>query len=171
MHHATRIWPAWIVHDVVVAASRDELYERLNASGFDPFATAVLWEPVTVRPADPAADEVTLAHFEPDRVTLHVRLGTAGLLVLGEVTYPGWRVYVDGVPAKLYEADGVLRAVALPPGEWQVDFRFQPIAFYVGLAVSALTLLALAGWAALTRLRSPSARAAQSRGTGRASPS
>lgn len=163
--------PAWIVHDVVVAANHDELYEWLNAPALDPFATAVLWEPVAVSPGDPASDEVTLTHFEPDRVTLHARLGAAGLLVLGEVTYPGWRVYVDGVPARLVEADGVLRAVALPPGEWQVDFRFQPVPFYVGLALSALTVLTLVSWAALAKRRSLSSRVGQSRGTGRASPS
>jgi hypothetical protein len=145
--------PAWIIHDVVVAGNRDELYERLNAAGFDPFATAVLSKPVAVGPGDSSSDEVTLTHFDSGRVTLHARLGAAGLLVLGEVTYPGWRVYVNGAPARLFEADGVLRAVALPPGEWQVDFRFQPIAFYVGLAISLLTILTLIGSAVLARRR------------------
>ncbi len=143
--------PAWVVHDVLVAASRDELYGRLNAPDFDPWATAVLWKPAPVEPGDPAADEVTLTHFEPDRVAVRARLGAAGLLVLGEVTYPGWQVWVNGQRAELYEADGVLRAVALPPGEWQVEFRFRPVTFYAGAAVSALTILALLGWVVVER--------------------
>jgi hypothetical protein len=145
--------PAWIVHQVLLAESRDQLYDLLNAPGFDPFGAAVLLHPVAVEPCDPSADAVTLTRFEPNRVSLDVHLGAGGLLVLGEVTYPGWRVYINGQRAGLSEADGVLRAVALPAGDWHVEFRFRPVTFYAGAAISALTVLGLAAWAAAGRMR------------------
>lgn len=137
--------PAWIVHEQVVATDREDLYDRLNAPGFDPFTTAVLRETVPLQPGNAADDDVDITGFEPDRITLRARLASAGLLVLGEVTYPGWRVYVDGERAHLHEVYGVLRAVALPAGDSLVEFRFRPITFYAGAALTAFTLLTLLG--------------------------
>ncbi len=144
---------AWVVHQVTVASDREELYEQLNRPDFDPFASAVLWDPVPTEDGDPAQDQVQLARFAPNRIALDAHLESAGLLVLGEVTYPGWRVYVDGQRTPLQEANGVLRAVALPAGDSQVEFRFQPLLFYAGLAVSAFTLLGLIGGALIGRAR------------------
>ena len=138
--------PAWIVHDVVVAADKGELFSQLNAPDFDPFRTAVTWEPVAVQPGDPAADSVVITRFEPNRVALQARSSSPGLLVLGEVMYPGWRAWVNGRPARLVTADGILRAVALPAGEAQVEFRFQPDLFFAGAGISAMTAVLLLGW-------------------------
>jgi hypothetical protein len=143
---------AWVVHQVATAQDREELYGWLNQPGFDPFAVAIVWEPVPLEEGDPAQDRVNLTSFTPDRITLDVHLERAGLLVLGEVTYPGWRVYVDGQRAPLVEAYGVLRAVALPAGNAQVEFRFSPVTFYAGMAVTVATLLGLIGWALARRL-------------------
>lgn len=138
--------PAWIVHDVAVAADKGELYSRLNADDFDPFRTAVTWEPVAIAPADPTADTVTITRFEPNRVDLQAKLAAPGLLVLGEIMYPGWQVRVNGRPAQIVTTNAILRSVALPAGEAQVEFRFRPPLFYAGAALSAATLLLLLGW-------------------------
>jgi hypothetical protein len=152
--------PAWIVHELSLAEDLEQLYALLNAPGFDPFGTAVVLEPAAVEQGDPSADAVRLTGFEPNRVTLDARLSGGGLLVLGEVAYPGWRVTVNGQRAKLYTADGVLRAVALPAGEWNVEFRFRPVIFYAGAAISLLTILVLAALAIRSRLH----RSERSRG-------
>lgn len=143
---AEPVRPAWIVHDVTTAADKGELYRQLNAPDFDPFGAAVTWEAVAVQPGDPAGDSAAITAFEPNRVALQARASAPGLLVLGEVMYPGWTVQVNGQPARLVTADGILRAVALPAGEAQVEFRFQPGLFYAGAVISALTVALLLGW-------------------------
>jgi hypothetical protein len=140
---------AWIVHDVVTAENAGELYARLNDARFDPFVQAILWEPAPVEPLAEAGRSVERAEillFEPNRIVIRARAATTGLLVLGEVTYPGWEVIVNGEPSELREADGVLRAVVIPAGESRVEFRFRPLPFYAGAFISALTLLFLAVW-------------------------
>ena len=139
--------PIFVVREVVVARDRDELYGVLNSPDFDPFRTAVLWEPVPLEPQAAVDDEVTITTHEPSYIAVQAHLRAPGLLVLSEVTYPGWRVYVNGRPAKLYEADGILRAVLLPEGESKVEFRYVPLAFYVGIAISSLTILSVVGYA------------------------
>jgi len=142
--------PVWIVHDAVTVANSDELYARLNDGDFNPFAQAILWEPAPLEPVsgtDRSAEGAEILLFEPNRVVVQARAATTGLLVLGEVMYPGWEVIVNGAPAELREADGVLRAVVIPAGVSRVEFRFRPMPFYAGVFISSLTLLFLAAWA------------------------
>jgi hypothetical protein len=132
---------AFVVREVFVARDREHLYQILGTDGFDPHQTAVLWQPVSLRPATEAEDQVHIAVDTPSHIELRVDLGAPGLLVLGEVTYPGWRVYVNGTRDTLHEADGVLRSVQLPEGVSTVVFRFMPLTFYAGMAISSLTVL------------------------------
>ena len=60
---------------------------------------------------------------------------------------PGWRVKVDGSPAPLLQANELFRAVRLTPGEHVVEFRYRPVPFLVGLALTVIGLSAvLALW-------------------------
>ena len=142
-----------MVREVVAARDRDELYHTLGSPDFDPLQTAVLWQPIPLKPAPGAEDEVLITSDTPAYIGLQARLDAPGLLVLSEVTYPGWRVYVNDKPARLYEADGVLRAVLLPAGESKVVFRFLPLTLYVGVALSSLTVLLVVGYAVVRHRR------------------
>ena len=59
-----------------------------------------------------------------------------GLLVLSEIDYPGWQVWVDGVRRTLTSPAELLRGVELPSGEHQVVFTFRPASLYLGLSLS-----------------------------------
>lgn len=58
----------------------------------------------------------------------------------------GWKATVNGQPAPLTPALGVLTALQLPEGECQVTLRFTPPGLVVGLWVSALCLLVFLLW-------------------------
>ena len=62
---------------------------------------------------------------------------------MSEVWYPGWNVYVNGERARSLRAYGLLRAVALPAGTWQVEWRFQPVVMWAGIGLSLITALML----------------------------
>ena len=47
---------------------------------------------------------------------------------------------MDGHPAPILTADGCLRAVPLPAGSHRVVFRYRPVSFYAGAALSLLAL-------------------------------
>jgi uncharacterized membrane protein YfhO len=76
---------------------------------------------------------------------------SAGLLVLGEVYYPGWQASVDGQPAQVLRADIALRAVCLPAGSHTVRFDFRPRDLTMGAIISCLAwgmmiVLAVGEW-------------------------
>lgn len=140
---------AFVVREAITARSRDQMYQTLESPDFDPYRTAVLWDPVPLKSISGVEDEVLVTSDTPAYIGLQARLGAPGLLVLSDVTYPGWRVTVDGQQARFYEANGVFRAVLLPEGESRVVFSFLPLTFYVGGALSALTVLVVVGCATL----------------------
>jgi uncharacterized membrane protein YfhO len=69
------------------------------------------------------------------------------MVVLSDTYYPGWYASVDGQPTPIYEVDLALRAVAVPKGTHNVNFRYRPPSVYWG---ATLTLAGLLGAAAIT---------------------
>jgi hypothetical protein len=84
-----------------------------------------------------------LAEEAPERVVAVVTTSHPGLLVLTDLYYPGWIAEEDGRRLPILRADGYFRAVALLPGTHRVVFRYWPLSFYAGAAVSVLALLAM----------------------------
>jgi len=70
---------------------------------------------------------------------------------LADANYPGWTAYLDGGEVPIYSAQILGKAVALPPGRHELQFRFRPFSFYIGLTITLLTLLCAA--AVLLRAR------------------
>jgi uncharacterized membrane protein YfhO len=65
------------------------------------------------------------------------------ILNLADQFYPGWNAYLDGqtVPITRRADVSVFRAVAVPPGEHVVSFRYEPAGFRVGLYLACLACL------------------------------
>jgi uncharacterized membrane protein YfhO len=62
---------------------------------------------------------------------------------MSDVWYPGWQAFVDGELAKLWRANYLFRAVAVPAGEHEITIAYQPKVFYGGVAVSSVALIGL----------------------------
>jgi Bacterial membrane protein YfhO len=104
--------------------------------------------PTTADAAGRAAD-ATITASTADRVVIATASDAAGYLVLSDSWFPGWRAWVDGVEHTVWRADHALRAIALPPGRHEVQFRYVPSTFRWGLALSGLASLVIVGlvWA------------------------
>jgi hypothetical protein len=136
---------AYIAREYLVAADRDEVLGRLMSPGFDPGQTVLLAEDPGIPPGTGSpAGQADVTKFDANRVEVSARLDRPGLLVLGENYHPDWRVEVDGRPARLLRAFHTLRAVALPPGEHQVVFKFESAWYRAGSLISLAALLFLA---------------------------
>ncbi len=151
---------AWIAHAYEVVPSRGEAIRATARPTLDPFATAILEQEPTfaaLRAGDsvpPAEDNIRLLAFEEERIVFEVSLARPGIFVVSEMWYPGWNVYVNGERAEMLRAYGLLRAVALPAGVYQVEWRFRPVVMWLGIGISLATLSALLGALAITAVRS-----------------
>jgi O-antigen/teichoic acid export membrane protein len=147
---------AFAVHHAVVipdAATRADALRQL-----DPRQTVILEEMPSEELADPGAGEwipASVVQYGPNEVLIEVDLPSGGYLVLADSYAPGWRAYdtqpgLDEQEIRIYRANGAFRAVALPPGQHTVRFKYTPFSFKLGLFVSFLAgvilLLLLSYW-------------------------
>jgi hypothetical protein len=91
-----------------------------------------------------------IVQYLPNRVEVEVTADTPGFLVLTDIWFPGWKGFVDGQASKLYRANYLFRAVAVPAGTSRVEFRFVPESFRQGRLISLVfsgLLLSLGLWA------------------------
>lgn len=100
-------------------------------------------------PLQPAAgpESATITHLAFGRVVIRARATANALLILADQYFPGWQATLDGRPVSVQPANYVMRAVAVPPGEHTVEFRYRPATFLLGLYLTLLTTGLLIGTA------------------------
>ena len=101
-------------------------------------------EPVPV-PLQAASGQgsATVVAVKPTEMEVQTSSEIPNFLVTSDVYYPGWRATIDGQETKLYRADYALRGVVVPAGRHVVKFAYWPRRFYLGAAVSLLSLVLL----------------------------
>jgi hypothetical protein len=76
-----------------------------------------------------------------NRACLNWDFSRPGYVVFNDSYAPGWHAWVDGKPESIYRADGLFMAVPLSQGgRHQVDFRYEPNSFRLGVFISLLSL-------------------------------
>ena len=91
-----------------------------------------------------ALEPAVIQSLEPERVEIDATPSAAGLLVLSDTFYPGWRATVDGSEVEIFRANGLFRAIRIPAGPHHVVFEYAPRSLRRGAWLSGLSLLALA---------------------------
>jgi hypothetical protein len=100
-------------------------------------------EPPHISEPAAMAGAVSITEADLNWVTLRAEMTAPGFVVLADAYYPGWQALVDGQPTPVYRANTVVRAVYVPAGSHEIVFRYRPLEFWVGAAVSGLSLAAL----------------------------
>jgi len=97
-------------------------------------------------------------------MTIHVQRSEAGLiqaevntpttntLIYSEVSYPGWRVFIDGKRISTELFQDTFLSVQVPPGIHQVVFHFVSSTFWIGLVLSLGVVIGLLGAQVLWRV-------------------
>jgi hypothetical protein len=86
-----------------------------------------------------------------ERMVVRTNARYPALLVVADLDYPGWKATIDGSPAPVLRANGLVRAVPVPEGAHSVTLTFAPDSFFTGLR-RTLVSLAIAALVALLAL-------------------
>lgn len=140
---------AALAREAIFLSHLTEHLEYIKRSDFDPEKTVLIesalennklagskMENISTR-----ADFVSITNYQPNRISLKSDSETNTFLILSELFYPGWHAYVDGEEVKILRADYMLRAIPLKTGMHDIIFVYKPISFFIGAAISGLTLL------------------------------
>ena len=120
---------AWFVDSLTYVKNADQEMAFLN--DFNPAASAVA--DAKFRPqlgearATQPGDTIYETSYAPNHLTYKSHSALGGVAVFSEVYFPwGWKVSVDGKPAEMGRVNYVLRALQLPAGDHEIDFKFDP---------------------------------------------
>lgn len=155
---------AFVVHRSE-PVNQQEAWDRLQGTDL---ARVALIEagPVLAGPPEPSPAQVV--ERSANHLVVETDLAEPGLLVVGEIWYPGWEARANGRPVPILRANAILRSVYLEPGEHRVELVYSPRSVQAGVAVAAVTTVALlgAGGAAWARQRRSAARLATEKAEG-----
>lgn len=143
----------WFVENVMLAKDTNEEIQLLDS--LDSRNTAVINMEFKSRiPLEDIDRDTTatikLVSHAPNHLVYETSSSSSQLAVFSEVYYPrGWNAYIDNNSADFFRTNYVLRAMVIPEGEHQVEFRFEPQVIKTGskisLASSVVFIILLAG--------------------------
>ncbi len=144
---------AWFVGDIKMVDNADE--ELKGVEKFSPSFTAVIdksFQPVLgdLKPKWDQSNTIKLVSYAPNDLKYTSNASSDQLAVFSEIYYDkGWNAYVDGNLTPHVRADFVLRAMKVPSGKHDIEFKFEPSFYYTGekiaLVGSLLLILFIAG--------------------------
>lgn len=98
----------------------------------------------------PVAPTENNQRFNGNQASLSAVFTNPGYVIFNDSYAPGWHAWVDGRPFPVFRAYGLFMAVPLSTGgPHQIDFRYEPTSFRLGLFFSMLSiwfLLLIAAW-------------------------
>ena len=131
---------AWFVSEVKVVPNADAEIAALN--NFNPKTTAIVDQRFSdkvsgISAVNDSASTIKLTSYKPNHLTYESNSSGDHLAVFSEIYYDeGWNAYVDGKKVDYVRADYVLRAMKIPAGKHQVEWKFEPEVVSTGGKVS-----------------------------------
>lgn len=152
LHNKRALPRAWLVAEAE-AVDGEEALQRIRGASereFDPRRTALLEVSPTSLPTLPGGAisqdaSARLVSYEPNRLVIETNADKASVLVVSELSYPGWEAQMDGKETPIHTADFLLRGVVMPAGKHLVEMKYKAPAARNGAFISLFTLLGLVG--------------------------
>lgn len=139
---------AWLVKNVRIAADANEemkLVGEINTKNEvvvdKQFQSLV---PATIVPDSSA--NIALKSYKPNHLVYTFNSATDQLAVFSEIYYDkGWNAYINGEKVPYLRANYLLRAMPLKKGNYEVEFKFEPVSYSIGntIALSSSIILIL----------------------------
>jgi len=128
---------AYLPQRYVVLNTQDKVIEYLRSSRESEDAAILGPHELTGQ----TSGQIKRMEWSENNLYFDVIMETEGYLVVSDPYFPGWRVFVDGMPDEIKKANYAFRAVYLKKGEHHVEFRYRPPGIEIGLILSALFVL------------------------------
>lgn len=148
IHEYTTALPrGFFAHRGEIVNDKQQRLRLLAQPDFDPREVVYLESdaPLPVDP-QPAEGTANITLDEPERVVVDLDVRASGWLVLSDRWTDGWKARVDGVERPLLCADHAFRAVHVEPGRKQLEFRYEPRGWRLGLIAAGIGIALGLAW-------------------------
>jgi hypothetical protein len=117
----------------------EQAYKILRDPGFNPRRTALV-QAENLSSSDRAPIAAPVTGFAPERFTVEIDTPEAAILSVALPHYPGWEAHTSsGDSLPILRAYGGLSAVIVQPGQYTVEFVYNPLSYRLGALVSVIT--------------------------------
>jgi len=80
---------------------------------------------------------ISLKKYEPNNLVYTYKSASDQVAVFSEIYYDkGWNAYVNGAKMPYFKTDYLLRGIALKPGQYDIEFKFEPASYSTGNTIS-----------------------------------
>jgi hypothetical protein len=120
------------------------IYQSLLDESFDFSKTVIVDEPIEgLTNTDDVHFKIRKAasYENPNQVKAVIETDSDGILVISDVFYPGWELFVNGSKQKIYKANTTFRAGVLKAGVNDILFNYNPKSFKIGCLFSILGIV------------------------------
>lgn len=139
---------AWFVEQVTIVQDHQEEMNAINS--FDPLREAFIHQEFRSQLDESRlgstreSSSIELVSYRPDHLVYEYSTPNDGVAVFSEMWYDkGWKAYIDGQELPILRANYVLRALQLPRGNHQVEFKFEPASYHTGETISLIASILL----------------------------
>jgi len=145
---------AWFVEKLTKVNNADEEIKALNGLNTSNEAIVNSSKVKDIGRASFKLDStasITLTSYKPNHLKYSSNNSNSGLAVFSEMHYPhGWNAYIDGTPTEHFKVNYVLRALEVPEGQHEIEFKFEPQVVETGSKITLgssilLVLIVLGG--------------------------
>lgn len=130
---------AWLVKNVRIAADANEemklvgIIDTKNELVVDKQYQALI--PTNIQPDSTA--RIALKSYNPNQLVYTFSSATDQLAVFSEIYYDkGWNAYINGEKVPYLRANYLLRAMPLKKGNYEVEFKFEPVSYKIGNTIA-----------------------------------
>lgn len=78
-----------------------------------------------------------------NKVKIRKNMNEEGSIILSDLNYPGWAVFIDGIRSKIHSTNSMTRMVNVGMASRRIDFVFMPVSFTIGILVSVFSIFLL----------------------------
>jgi len=114
-----------------------------NGEVFNPGDTALVEGIASFKLPRSSKSSVDIVNLNNQEIKIRTEATESTFLILSDIYYPGWKVFVDGVESNIIQTNLSLRGVFLPPGRHLIEFEFHPKSLYWGVCISLSAILLL----------------------------
>ena len=135
-----------LFYQVQSGISEKTILDDIKNRKTDLSKTLLLEEPLT-QELSMGSGSAQLVTSDVNSQLFSVQTNKTALFYVSDGYFPGWKAMVNGEESHVYRVNYNFRAVLVPLGESQVEFRYDPVSYHAGkyISLGSCILLGLLG--------------------------
>jgi uncharacterized membrane protein YfhO len=130
----------YFARDIRTIRDKEEILNKLESSHFAPGIDVIVEEKLDIWQKENKSGNAYILEYFQGRIKLLIENTEPSLLVINESYHPGWKAFSDSQQVEIIRANYLFMGVSLETGKHEIDLRFRPPAFVIGVLISCLTV-------------------------------